>query len=129
MHYHPRSTNKPTILFIHGFPSSSFDWRRQFGYFASRGYGVIAPDLLGFGGSDKPADAKAYTLKTQANELIQLLDCTGVGKVFSVGHDLYVTLGIAKLGKLLITYDEQWFPSSLARSNLLPKQVRQIRFS
>ena len=79
-----------TVLFLHGFPSSSYDWRHQFDYFSSRGYGIIAPDLLGYGGTDKPADAKVYTLKTQASEIIDLLDCADVGTVLSVGHDLSV---------------------------------------
>ena len=88
--YHPNPvTKKPTILFLHGFPSSSFDWRKQFDYFASRGYGILAPDLLGFGGSDKPSNPEAYTLKKQATELVGLLDCvTGGGKAVVVGHDL-----------------------------------------
>ncbi|KAL8705589.1 MAG: hypothetical protein Q9225_008018, partial [Loekoesia sp. 1 TL-2023] len=86
--YRSHIPDKPTILFLHGFPSSSFDWRRQFDYFASRGYGVLAPDLLGYGGTDKPADVEAYTLKRQADEIVKLLDCVGVEKVLSVGHDL-----------------------------------------
>ena len=95
MHYPPVSKEKPTLLFLHGFPSSAFDWRRQFGYFTSRGYGVLAPDLLGFGGTDKPLDPAAYTLKKQVAEQIELLDCVGVGTVVSIGHDLYDHLFMA----------------------------------
>jgi soluble epoxide hydrolase / lipid-phosphate phosphatase len=36
------------ILFLHGFPSSSYDWRYQIAYFRQRGYGIIVPDLLGY---------------------------------------------------------------------------------
>ena len=83
---------KPTILFLHGFPSSSFDWRMQFDYFSSKGYGILAPDLLGYGGTDKPSDAGAYTLKKQADEVVALLECvTGGGKAVVVGHDLYAS--------------------------------------
>ena len=90
VHYRPRKVDKPTVLFLHGFPSSSYDWRRQFDYFASRGYGVIAPDLLGYGGTDKPTDVEAYTLKNQAHEVAELLDCVDIEAVLSVGHDLSV---------------------------------------
>jgi soluble epoxide hydrolase/lipid-phosphate phosphatase len=38
---------KPTLLFVHGFPEGSYCWRNQIKYFAEKGYGVIAPDLLG----------------------------------------------------------------------------------
>ena len=90
MHYLPSPhAEKPTILFLHGFPSTSFDWRRQYTYFASRGYGIVAPDLLGFGGTDKPNNPEAYTLKKQAAEVVGLLNCaTGGGKAVVVGHDL-----------------------------------------
>ena len=93
VHYMPRPWNeKPTILFLHGFPSSSFDWRMQFDYFHSRGYGIVAPDMLGYGGTDKPSNPEAYTLKRQAAEVVELLDCaTGGGKAVVVGHDLYVS--------------------------------------
>ena len=49
---------------------------------------MLAPDLLGYGGTDKPTDVQAYTLKSQAGEVNELLDCVGVGDVLSVGHDL-----------------------------------------
>nr|AUW31311.1 putative alpha/beta-hydrolase [Cladonia uncialis subsp. uncialis] len=88
VNYRPYNSSKPSILFLHGFPSSSYDWRRQFDYFASRGYGILAPDLLGYGGSDKPGNVEAYTLKNQANDIAELLDCAGIGDMMSVAHDL-----------------------------------------
>ena len=88
VHYYPYNSSKPSILFLHGFPSSSYDWRRQYDYFASRGYGILAPDLLGYGGSDKPSNVEAYTLKNQANDIAELLDCAGIGNMMSVAHDL-----------------------------------------
>ncbi|EXM13829.1 Epoxide hydrolase-like [Fusarium oxysporum f. sp. vasinfectum] len=83
----PSEPEKPWILFIHGFPSTSFDWRNQIEYFTTRGYGVIAPDLLGYGGTDKPHDLERFALKAMVKELMQLLDCEGIDKVFAVGHD------------------------------------------
>ena len=70
----------------------------QFDYFSSKGYGVLAPDMLGYGGTDKPSDPEAYTLKKQASEVVALLDCvTGGSKAFVVGHDLYVSSRIMSL--------------------------------
>ncbi len=44
-HYqHPKSHDKPYILFIYGFPSSAYDWKHQVSHFADKGYGIIAPD-------------------------------------------------------------------------------------
>ncbi|KAL8727336.1 MAG: hypothetical protein Q9166_006104 [cf. Caloplaca sp. 2 TL-2023] len=107
VHYPPNpKSNKPTILFLHGFPSTSFDWRRQFKYFASRGYGVVAPDLLGFGGTDKPSDPTAYTLKKQAAEVVGLLDCVTGDKEMAVvvGHDLLSNIPSPLILRLIDTF-------------------------
>ena len=85
---HSHAPHKPYILFLHGFPESLYDWRRQFDYFSSLGYGIIAPDLLGYGGTSKPTDISAYSLKNMVRDVIELLDCEGIGEVYGVGHDL-----------------------------------------
>ena len=83
----PAKDDKPTILFIHGFPSSSYDWRHQINYFSSLGYGVIAPDLLGYGETDRPTAAADYRGKKMAGEVNELLDHANVSKVHGVAHD------------------------------------------
>lgn len=46
--------------------------------------------MLGYGGTDKPSDPAAYTLKRQAAEIVELLGCaTGGGRAVVVAHDLY----------------------------------------
>ena len=79
--------NKPYILFLHGFPSTSYLWRHQIAHFSARGYGILAPDLLGYRGSDKPAELEAYRLKKMADDVISLLETLGVGRCFAVAHD------------------------------------------
>ncbi|CAI6339482.1 unnamed protein product [Periconia digitata] len=54
--YAEAQVNRPTFLLLHGFPSSVFDWRYQINDLTDAGYGVIAPDLLGYGHTDKPTD-------------------------------------------------------------------------
>ncbi|KAE8357113.1 Alpha/Beta hydrolase protein [Aspergillus caelatus] len=87
-----RNKPKPTILFLHGFPSTSYDWRHQITYLSSLGYGVIAPDLLGYGGTSKPTDLAAYKTKSMAAEIITILDAEEIEKVHAVGHDTGCTL-------------------------------------
>lgn len=58
-------------------------------HFVDKGYGVVAPDLLGYGGTDNPPELERFALKRMVQELRELLNCEGVGKVFAVGHDLY----------------------------------------
>jgi pimeloyl-ACP methyl ester carboxylesterase len=47
----PSNSSKPTILFLHGFPDSVYGWESQIDYFTKQGYGFIAPELLGYGGT------------------------------------------------------------------------------
>jgi len=86
VHTHPKD-NKPYILFLHGFPDSSYGWRHQIPYFLERGYGLIVPDLLGYGGTDKPKELEAYRLKKMAQDLIGFLDAYQIQQVIGVGHD------------------------------------------
>ncbi|KAF6810152.1 epoxide hydrolase [Colletotrichum plurivorum] len=83
-----KSPDSPTFLFLHGFPSSAIDFRPQLESLSSRGYGVIAPDLLGYGGTSKPADHREYVWRSMSNHIAAMLDAEGVEKVVGVGHDL-----------------------------------------
>ena len=55
------SENDKTIFLFHGQPSWSYLYRHMIPVFARAGYRVIAPDLVGFGKSDKPSDPAAHT--------------------------------------------------------------------
>lgn len=72
------------VLLLHGFPSSSHLWRGLIPLMASR-FRVIAPDLLGYGDSDKP-DAAALDLQAQAGYVGELLQHLGVERAAVVGH-------------------------------------------
>jgi len=103
----PANSTKPTILFLHGFPSSSYDWHNQISYFSGKGYGVIAPDLLGYGGTSSPSSLEPYTFKNQSQDLVALLrhfsiDLDGGEKVHIVGHDF----GSILLGPLLAFFPQ-----------------------
>ena len=96
------SSNKPYILLLHGFPSSSYDWRYQIDFLAKEGYGVLAPDLLGYGDTDKPTEIEAYRGKKMAGETASLLDALGIDVVIGVGHDWSVTYQFQSLHEMLI---------------------------
>ena len=78
------------LLFIHGYPTSSYDWHSLWAPLATR-HRLIAPDLLGMGFSDKPAD-HAYGIENHADLLEALLDRLGVQQVHIVAHDLGVSV-------------------------------------
>ncbi|KAG2022587.1 hypothetical protein CC2G_000324 [Coprinopsis cinerea AmutBmut pab1-1] len=83
----PPVEGKPTLLFVHGFPSTAQDWRRQVAYFKPKGYGFIIPDMLGYGGTDKPLDHEAYVGTAIAKDLYDIVEAEGIGKVIAIGHD------------------------------------------
>ena len=75
------------VLLLHGNPTWSFLWRHVIGALVSAGQRVIAPDLLGFGRSDKPEDLAAYTLDHHVARLMVLWNALDVQEVSLVVHD------------------------------------------
>jgi len=90
IHTQHKYPNAQYILFLHGFPSTSYDWRHQISHFVAKGYGIIAPDLLGFGDTSKPSDLEMYKGKDMARDIIEILDSKGIKTVVGVAHDWYV---------------------------------------
>ena len=77
----------PAVLFCHGFPDTSYTWRRQMKAMASAGYRAIAPDMRGYGRSSAPVDASLYTPLHTTGDLIGLLDALEIPRAVLVGHD------------------------------------------
>lgn len=82
-HYLDAGQGAPVVL-LHGFPETNFAWRFQIPVLAER-YRVIAPDLRGYGETDKPATG--YDKRTMARDLRELLLALGIEKIALVGHD------------------------------------------
>ncbi|GIJ97897.1 hypothetical protein Aspvir_000003 [Aspergillus viridinutans] len=100
----PSSPAHVTFLLLHGYPSSSHDWRHQISGLQREGYGVIAPDLLGYGDTDKPTDVNAYRMKRMCDHMVEILDKEGVSRAIAVAHDWGVGLG-----SRLATYQRRRF--------------------
>jgi pimeloyl-ACP methyl ester carboxylesterase len=84
----PRSDSKGTILLIHGFPQTSYQFRHVITPLSDAGYCVIAPDYRGAGQSSKPLNGYH---KTQMAEDLHLLITDHLGikdKIHVVGHDI-----------------------------------------
>ncbi|KAK7676757.1 hypothetical protein QCA50_005212 [Cerrena zonata] len=86
-YYAPAQGSKQTLLFCHGFPSTSQDWHRLVPHFEQQGYGIIVPDTLGYGGTDKPLDPVAYRGTLLAKDLIDIVDAEKLDKIIAIGHD------------------------------------------
>lgn len=74
------------LLYLHGFPSSSYDWR-PLQALRPPGEASVAFDFLGFGLSEKPRD-HTYTLAWQADAAEELVRRAAAERVFVVGHDM-----------------------------------------
>ncbi|KDQ63390.1 hypothetical protein JAAARDRAFT_29416 [Jaapia argillacea MUCL 33604] len=85
--YSTAHDSKPTLLLVHGFPSNSYDWRHQVAFFKKKGYGLVVPDMLGYGGTDKPTDPEEYRLSLICKDLVDILDAENVDKSIVIGHD------------------------------------------
>jgi pimeloyl-ACP methyl ester carboxylesterase len=77
----------PAVLLLHGFPDSWRIWRHQIPALVASGSQVIAPDLRGFGDSDKPADVRSYRVGKSVGDLTTILDALGIERAHVVGHD------------------------------------------
>jgi soluble epoxide hydrolase/lipid-phosphate phosphatase len=77
----------PTIVLLHGFPELAHSWRRQISALAAAGYRVLAPDLRGYGQTDRPPEVDDYDILHLMDDLVGLLDAVGVNKAVWMGHD------------------------------------------
>ncbi|KJA25746.1 hypothetical protein HYPSUDRAFT_160201 [Hypholoma sublateritium FD-334 SS-4] len=84
----PSDPPLPTLLFLHGFPTSSRLWRHQVQYFNKRGFSICALDLPGFGQTSKPLETEAYRASLICKDILEILDKESVDKVIVIGHDL-----------------------------------------
>ena len=83
-----REGDGPLLLFLHGFPSSSYDWRELLALREQRApANALLFDFLGFGLSDKPA-GHVYTLAWQADAAEELVRRAGSPPVYVVAHDM-----------------------------------------
>jgi haloalkane dehalogenase len=77
----------PLVFLMHGMPSWSFLWRTVIPPLLSAGYRCVAPDLLGFGRSDKPVRIEQYTYQRHVAAISELLLSLGAAQVHFVFHD------------------------------------------
>jgi pimeloyl-ACP methyl ester carboxylesterase len=74
-------------LLLHGFPEFAHSWRYQIPLLARMGYRVWAPDLRGYGKSDKPEGISEYTIDKLAQDVADLIDVSDAKSVLLCGHD------------------------------------------
>jgi pimeloyl-ACP methyl ester carboxylesterase len=76
----------PLAVLLHGFPETSYAWRKQIPALAER-FRVVAPDLRGFGESDKPTRVRDYRVGHLTADVVGLIHALGEDRAHVVGHD------------------------------------------
>lgn len=74
-------------LLLHGFPECAHSYRYQIPLLVSLGYRVWAPNLRGYGRTDRPLGVKSYTIDLLESDISDLIDQSGAKSVLLVGHD------------------------------------------
>jgi pimeloyl-ACP methyl ester carboxylesterase len=83
----------PAVILLHGFPELAFSWRHQLPALARAGYRAIAPDMRGYGRSDKPPNVADYTVQKLIGDVTALLDAEGIDRAVIAGHDWGALVG------------------------------------
>ena len=109
----PASANP--VLLMHGEPSWSFLYRRIVARLAARGHRVVAPDLIGFGRSDKPADQSDYTFERHVRWMSDWMDSTRLTNITLFCQDWGGLIGL----RLVAAFPEK-FARVIAANTGLP---------
>ena len=88
------STSGETVLCMHGEPSWSFLYRKMIPRFVAAGHRVVAPDLVGFGRSDKPSETSDYTYERHVDWMTQWLVANDLNNLTLVCQDWGGLIGL-----------------------------------
>jgi pimeloyl-ACP methyl ester carboxylesterase len=77
----------PLVLLCHGFPESWYSWRHQLQALAEAGFRAVAPDMRGYGQTERPEAIEQYTLLHLVGDMVGLLDPLGADTAAIAGHD------------------------------------------
>ncbi|KAJ3854198.1 epoxide hydrolase [Lentinula lateritia] len=94
----------PTLLCVHGFPDCWYGWRYQIKPWVQRGIRVVVPDMLGYGGTDRPENPVEYSTKRLCADLSAILELLAIKKAVLIGHDW---------GAYTVSRFALWYPDRL----------------
>jgi pimeloyl-ACP methyl ester carboxylesterase len=126
LHYAQAGDGERLVILLHGFPECWYSWRHQLKALGDE-YTVVAPDLRGYGKSDKPKSVADYDMDKLVDDVIGLIHHFGRDKAAVIGHDW----GAAIMWALAANHPEyvwkagslQVPPVSVWRKNLSLKQL------
>jgi haloalkane dehalogenase len=98
MHYVDEGSG-PTVLLLHGEPSWSFLYRKMIPIITAAGYRAVAPDLIGFGRSDKPTEKSDYTYQRHVDWVWSLIEQLDLKDMYYFGQDWGALIGLRIVGE------------------------------
>jgi haloalkane dehalogenase len=104
----------PVVLCLHGEPTWSYLYRKMVPLFADAGFRVLAPDLIGFGRSDKPSERADYTYAKHVRWMSDWLIAMGLCDVTLLGQDWGGLIGL----RVLAEHPERFARFSLSNTGL-----------
>jgi haloalkane dehalogenase len=123
MHYVDEGPkNSDPILMLHGEPSWSYLYRYMIPVCAAAGHRVIAPDLIGFGKSDKPTNIKDYSYQRHMDWLQAFIDQLDLKNITLVCQDWGSLLGLR-----LAAENETRFKAIVVGNGMLPTGEEKIK--
>ena len=78
---------QPLVLFLHGFPQTSYAWRHQLPFLAAQGYCCVAPDQRGYSAGARPAEQDQYAMALLVEDMLGVMDALDYPEAHIVGHD------------------------------------------
>lgn len=114
MHYVDEGQGEETILALHGEPTWSYLYRKFIPLLSSR-YRFIAPDMIGFGKSDKPVQPKHYSFQLHYDALKHFIATLNLKNITLVVQDWGGILGLSLLGA-----HPDWFKRVVIMNTFLP---------
>jgi pimeloyl-ACP methyl ester carboxylesterase len=115
-------------LCLHGFPESWYSWRHQLPLLAELGYRAWAPDLRGYGESERPAGVAHYAVEELMADVAGLIDASGARATAIVAHDwggiiawLFATRKLRALERLTVLNAPH--PACYVREAFRPRQL------
>lgn len=122
--YRQGDSSKPVLFFIHGFPTSSWDWLPLWQGLIGE-YQLLAADMLGFGFSDKPKH-HGYSIHEQADILEAFLDDQGIEHYHVIAHDYGDTVAQEMLARenARAIHERRFLSLCLLNGGLFPETHR-----
>ena len=84
----PIDTSRPVLLLLHGFPDSAELWQFVIPHLKKSNLRIVAPDLLGYGGTSKPTTPEHFNVRFMVYDIVEILDAENIhAPIIPMGHD------------------------------------------